>query len=203
MGQNTKQIIFDFVDFLMPELTPYESSLYLYFLRNTVLEGKSNELRVGKRTIAKKYGIGIKGQIISFKNVTKQLENLERKGCIKIGNSTRMGTLFSVILPRDTPLVAEKIASISVEEQDEDYFTDTKKRQVIFETDKWICQYCGEKVAPESATLDHYIPQSKNGKHNKENLRTCCFMCNSVKSGKTYEEAAPLLLKKIKERKQQ
>ena len=34
----------------------------------------------------------------------------------------------------------------------------------------------------------------------KSNLKTCCLICNSFKSGKTYEETTPLLLKSIKDR---
>jgi len=84
---------------------------------------------------------------------------------------------------------------------EEDYFNNPEKRHEIFERDKWICQYCGEKITQENATIDHFIPQSKGGKHNKENLKLCCFICNSIKSGKTYEEAAQFLLKSIQERK--
>ena len=58
-----------------------------------------------------------------------------------------------------------------------------------------------EKVTVEDATLDHFVPQSKDGKHTKENLKTCCFVCNSIKSGKTYEDAAPFLLNSIREKK--
>jgi len=47
----------------------------------------------------------------------------------------------------------------------------------------------------------HYIPQRDKGKNTKENLRTCCFVCNSIKSGKSIEEAAPHILKSIQERK--
>lgn len=70
-----------------------------------------------------------------------------------------------------------------------------------FERGKWTCFYCGEKVTSQNATLDHLIPQSKEGKHTKDNLKTSCLVCNSIKSGKTYEEAAPYLLKSIQERK--
>ncbi|HDL08766.1 MAG TPA: HNH endonuclease [Desulfobacteraceae bacterium] len=126
---------------------------------------------------------------------------LEEKGCIKVGDTNRDGTLYIVSLPKDIPLVAEKIASSLVQDTEEDYFNDPEKRREIFERDKWICQYCGEKVTPKNATLDHFIPQSKGGKHNKQNLRTCCLICNSIKSGKTYEEATPFLLKSIQERK--
>ncbi|MCK4245097.1 MAG: HNH endonuclease [Candidatus Omnitrophica bacterium] len=126
---------------------------------------------------------------------------LEEKGCIKVGDANRDGTLYIVSLPKDILLVAEKIASLLPQDTEEDYFNDPEKRREIFERDKWICQYCGEKVSPENATLDHFIPQSKGGKHTKENIRTCCLICNGIKSGKTYEEAAPFLLKSIQERK--
>ena len=76
-----------------------------------------------------------------------------------------------------------------------------EKRKELFERDKWICHYCGEKVTEENATLDHLTPQCKGGKHTKSNLKTSCLVCNSIKSGKTYEEAAPFLLKSIQERR--
>lgn len=60
---------------------------------------------------------------------------------------------------------------------------------------------CGERLDIANITLDHYIPQSKGGNHSKENLKTACLLCNSIKSGKTFEEAAVLLLKSISERK--
>lgn len=147
------------------------------------------------------YGTGSRGAKTNYAHITKIVKGLEEKGCIRIGDTNREGTLYFVVLPRDIPLVAEKIASLTPQDQEEGYFAYPEKRRVIFERDKWICQYCGEKVTPENATLDHYVPQSKGGKHNKENLRTCCLVCNGIKSGKTFEEAAPFLLKSIRERK--
>ena len=64
-----------------------------------------------------------------------------------------------------------------------------------------MCYYCREEVTKDNATLDHLIPQSKDGKNTEENLKTSCLLCNSIKSGKTYEEAAPHLLKSVSERK--
>jgi 5-methylcytosine-specific restriction endonuclease McrA len=46
-----------------------------------------------------------------------------------------------------------------------------------------------------------YIPKSKSGRNNIDNLKTACLLCNSIKSGKSFEEAAPLLLKSITERR--
>jgi len=201
MEEKVKVIIEQFVDYLSPELTPYETSVYLYLLRNSFIRNGVVEVRVGKRTIAAGHGKASRGEKTAYAHVSEILKKLEEKGCIKIGDTNREGTLYLVNLPKDIPLVAEKMASILFRRTEENYFSDPEKRREIFERDKWICQYCGEKVTPENATIDHFIPQMKGGKHNKENLRTCCLICNGIKSGKIYEEAAPFLLKSIQERK--
>lgn len=104
-------------------------------------------------------------------------------------------------VPIEIPLVKEKLSTMEEDHIEEDYFTNLEKRKEIFERDKWMCFYCGEKVTKEDATLDHFIPQFKGGKNTKENLKTACFICNSIKAGRTYEEAAPYLLKSIQERR--
>jgi hypothetical protein len=190
-----------FVDYLMPELVPYETTMYLYLLRKSFFKNGSVEVRVGKRTIAAGHGKASRGAETAYAHVTEILKKLEEKGCIKIGDTNRDGTLYIINLPKDIPLVAEKMDSLLPQDLEENYFNDPTKKREIFERDKWICQYCGEKVTTENATIDHFNPQSKGGKHNKENLRTCCLICNGIKSGKTYEEAAPFLLKSIQERK--
>ena len=197
--KDVKKVIEQFADFLLPELTPYETSLYIFFLRSSFLKNKSS-LRIGKRTIAQKYGRGSRGKKTNYAHVTKVIKGLEEKGCIKVGDTNRDGTLYSIILPENIPLVAEKMAIVP-KDKDENYFTDPKKRKELFERDKWVCHYCGEKVTEKNATLDHLIPQHKGGRHTKDNLKTCCLVCNSIKSGKTYEEAAPFLLKSIQKRK--
>jgi 5-methylcytosine-specific restriction endonuclease McrA len=201
MEENTKIIIEQFVDCLLPDLTPSETSLNHYLLCNSFVKNNSFEVRVGKRTIATKYGKGSRGEKTNYEHVSKTLKMLEGKGCIKIKDTNREGTLYIVNLPKDIPLVAEKIASLIPHDTEEDYFNDPEKRREIFERDKWICQYCGEKITQENATLDHYVPQRKGDRNNKENLKTCCLLCNSIKSGKAYEEATALLLKSIQERK--
>jgi hypothetical protein len=201
MKEDTKSIIEQFVDYLLPGLTPYETTLYLYLLRNSFLKNGVAELRIGKRTIAAGFAKGYMGAETSYAHLSENLKKLEKKGCIKIGDTDRYGTLYKLILPENVPLVAEKIASSLPQGKEENYFTDYDKRQEIFKRDKWICQYCGEKVTKKNATLDHFIPQSKRGKSTKDNLKTCCLICNGIKSGKTYKEAAPFLLKNIQERK--
>jgi hypothetical protein len=197
-----KSIITNFVDFLLPELTPYETSLYLYLLRNSLLQNNSQKIRIGKRTMAQGYGKGSRGAKTNYAHMTKIISRLEEKGCISIGDTTKEGTEYTINLPYNIPIVKEKIATKQPETREEDFFTEPQKRKIIFERDNWICQYCGEKVTKDNATLDHYIPQSKGGKNTKENLRTCCLLCNGIKSGKTFEEAAPYILKSIQERRE-
>lgn len=104
-------IIVDFVDFLLPELTPYEASLYLFILRNSVLKNDSRKMRIGKRPMAQGYGTGKFGAKTSFKHMTKLLTSLEEKGCLLIGDTTREGTEYTIKLPRDIPLVQKKLAT--------------------------------------------------------------------------------------------
>jgi hypothetical protein len=200
MEINIQEILENFVDYLMPELTPHEASMYIFLLRNSYLKEGTSKVRIGQRTIAQKYGRGPKMAIPSRQHVIRQMNTLEEKGCISIGDTNRDGTLYDVHLPREIALVYKKL-SCQKQDANEDYYNDSGKRSEIFERDNWKCQYCGEKVTEENATLDHFIPQCDGGGHGKENLRTACLMCNSIKSGKSYEEAAIYLLKSIQERR--
>lgn len=193
-------LITQIVNFVLPEITPYELSFYLFLLGKS-FETKQKDVRVGKRTIAYNCGKGTRSDKANFQHVTKILKSLEEKGCIRIGDTKIRGTLYSVNTPTEIPFAAEKIALAGQKDPGDDYFNIPERRRELFERDNWVCFYCGEKVTPEDVTLDHLIPQSKGGQHTKENLKTCCFTCNSIKSGKTFEEAAPLILKNIRERK--
>ncbi len=177
--------------------------MYIFLFRNSYLsnEGASSKVRIGQRTIAQKYGRGPKMAVPSRQHVIRQLDSLEEKGCIRIGDTNREGTLYEILLPTQIPLVIEKLITPQTQE-DLDYYNDPEKRKVLYERDNWVCQYCGEKVTLDNVTLDHFIPQTKGGKHYKENLRTACLICNSIKSGKTYEEAAIHLLKSIQTRRE-
>lgn len=47
------------------------------------------------------------------------------------------------------------------------------------------CLYCGK---PEYESIDHFVPLSRGGLHNLENLRPSCAKCNSSKGSKLFEE---------------
>lgn len=197
---NTQEILCQFVDYLMPDLTPHEASMYIFLFRQSYLKDSSPSIRIGQRTIAQLYGRGPKMATPSRTHVLRQIKQLEDKGCIRVGDTTRDGTLYEIVLPTDVPSVIEKISVANDTETDVDWYTDQTRRQQIFARDRWTCQYCGEIVAKDNATLDHFLPRCKGGTNQKENLRTACLTCNSIKSGKTYEEAALPLLTSIQER---
>lgn len=190
----------EFVDFLLPLLKPYEVTIYLYLLRKSHLGTGSPQVRVGKRTISKDCGQGTRSVSGgSFKHITNVLKALESKDCISIGDTTPDGTLYRVALPCEVPAVRKRMTASNVSVMPLNYYSDPRLRKELFERDKWKCQYCGEKVTDKNVTLDHRVPQAKNGTDLPENLATCCFVCNSIKSGKTYEEAAPAILASIRE----
>ncbi len=203
MAVDTDTIIKQFVDYLMPELSPHEGSLYIFLLRRSHLESGSALVRMGQRSIAQLYGRGPKMATPSRTHVLRQLKQLRTKGCLKIFDTNRAGTLYEVVLPGRVPCVVEKLRLRQQPILQEDFFTDAAKRKEVYERDCWICYYCGEPVTETNVTLDHFIPVSKGGTNKKENLKTSCLLCNSIKSGKTYEEAIPHLYRSIQERAKQ
>jgi hypothetical protein len=200
MTLDPKQVVLDLVDLVMPELKPHETAVYLFLLSKSHFLKGSPEVRVGQRSLAPQYGRGKLGAAPARNQLIKQLKQLAQKGCIRIGDTTREGTLYTVLLPREIPFVAKKLEA-PVPAESDDYFTLPERRREIFERDGWSCGYCGDPVTPADATIDHVTPQHVGGTHAKANLRTACLMCNSIKSGKTEEEAAPALLKNIRERR--
>src|SRR3989338_3887311 len=140
MKENLQKFIEQFVDLLMPEITPYEANLYLLLFRDSVVSDGTLMVRVGKMRLVGKYGKGARtGEDISFSQLSKSLKGLEGKGIIKVGDTNRSGTLYTIFLPDEIPLVKEKL-SIVADPEPEDYFTNPEKRKKIFKEVKNICK---------------------------------------------------------------
>lgn len=181
------------VDAVLPLLPPFEFSLYLLLLRATEFDG--GDIRIGKRSISARLGKSLRSsQGTNYQHINAKLNALAEAGFIAVGDSTREGTLIRVLPPKSVPAVRELIAASEAPAKDLDYFTDPVLRAELMERDKWICRYCGEAVTATNATLDHIVPQSLDGPNTPENLTTACLTCNAIKSGRTYEEAAPDIL---------
>lgn len=62
----------------------------------------------------------------------------------------------------------------------------------IFQRDGWRCQICKKRVLkkkqqphPRAPTIDHIVPLSEGGAHERKNVQCACFLCNSTKGCRT------------------
>jgi len=200
-NDNAESLLADLAEYVLPLLAPYPFSLYVLLLKWAHIDRDTGVVRVGLRTIGAGLGKSTRASYSNWQHVNKQLQELEAAGFIVIGDDkNREGTEYKVHLPRDVPAVA-KLVTAPVPPAEMDYFKDPALRAEIFDRDGWSCHYCGECLSADVATLDHVVPQSKGGPGTPENLVTCCLMCNSIKSGRTEEEAAPELWARIRQQR--
>lgn len=204
--ETLEQLFKDVIDYLSPLQTPTEQAVYNYLLRWSRVENQET-IQIGERSPADAVARLAKGKLskskgLSYSTIRSTLRDLEEKGHIKVLEVHHRGKIIKINIPSEIDDCLDKMRSNDnkpVAEQN--YFKDPQKRKELFERDNWTCFYCGEKVTENNATLDHYEPQCKGSGDNKENLKTCCVVCNSIKSGRTYEEAAPLILKSMQDRR--
>jgi hypothetical protein len=191
----------EIVDYVRQVLPPYETSLYIFLLRRSRLEG-SPTIRIGKKSICEGFGRGTRSSKPNYQQIHEKLRNLARDGFIRVvGDTEHGGTLYSVSLPSEVPQVSELMSETTPPHPVENYYLDPKLREELFERDEWTCRYCAEAVTPETVTLDHVVPVSRGGTNERENLVTACLMCNSIKSGRTYKEAAADILAALVQRR--
>lgn len=194
----TDELYADLADHVLPAVPPYEFALYVLLLRLTDFEGGA--VRIGKRTIAARLGKGTRSSRGNYQHITEKLQALADAGFITIGDTTREGTQYVVLLPEVVPMIRERKTAAEPTDVPPDYYEDPALRSELYTRDGWRCRYCGEHVSADTASLDHVIPRSKGGPNTADNLWTACLTCNSIKSGRTYEEAAPQILAAVAQR---
>lgn len=69
-------------------------------------------------------------------------------------------------------------------------------KRLVYERDKWTCQYCRKKLTSQTATIDHVLPRSKGGRSNFENCVASCEPCNTSKANKLLHNTRFKLLKR-------
>lgn len=69
-------------------------------------------------------------------------------------------------------------------------------KRSVFLRDNFTCQYCGTKLHPSQATVDHIHPKTMGGKNSFENCVTACQKCN-IKKGGVHLKQTTLKLKQI------
>ncbi len=69
-----------------------------------------------------------------------------------------------------------------------------KLRRELFAEWDGRCTYCSRSLPMRKITIDHIIPESRDGRTALENLVICCAHCNQSKRDRTPEEWAADIL---------
>lgn len=193
------EIVASIIDYLQPLLYPYESAIYWYMFRHSILKNGDVYVRVSVRGLGKKVIKSSSGQSssLSYKSVQEALTGLERRGVIaKAGDTNREGTLYRIHLPEEIKICQDKMSMLQKErlpqidpKKELDFYNVKENRLKIFERDSYKCHYCGKQLTRFSATLDHIQPVSKGGDNSFDNLITACLRCNSERGSKPVMDA--------------
>jgi 5-methylcytosine-specific restriction endonuclease McrA len=66
--------------------------------------------------------------------------------------------------------------------------------ETLFERDRHVCAYCGDKYHSSDLSREHIIPTCQKGANTWMNVVTACKPCNGKKGGRTLDQANMSLL---------
>jgi len=188
------QVISEIVRFLQPLLTPYEAAMYWHMFELAVLRLGNQYCRVSTRGLMNGVVRSASGQSdsLSIQTVRGALQGLEKRHAIqRVGEPTREGTPYRVLLPEEIPACRDLMSSspstsaaAANVERDLDFYNVQENRIKVFERDCYLCKYCGKQLTRFTATLDHIQPVSQGGDNSAENLVTACLHCNSKRGSR-------------------
>lgn len=193
-------IVSQIVDYLQPNLHPYEAAIYWYLFRHSVIKQGTQRVRVSVRGLCSGVIKSSSGQSekLSYSSVQDTLRGLEEKNCIrKDGDTNREGTPYLVLISEEIPWCVDRMKTIKVnqtshvvdEVRDVDYYNIAENRIKIFERDSYKCKYCGKQLTRFSSSLDHIQSVSHGGINSFDNLVTACLHCNSSRGNRPVMEA--------------
>jgi hypothetical protein len=191
------ELVKEIVTYLQPLLTPYEAAYYWHLFTKTIVETSRQERVFSIRGLCE--GVvwpsrATQASAVPQKVVSEIMASLEAKGVIvRLGETTRSGTAYKICIPEQIAACRDSMkASIaqtvspSVDEKI-DFYNVRDNRLLVYERDGYSCYKCGKLLTRWDATLDHILPVSRGGDNTKENLLTCCLMCNSKRRNKEVE----------------
>lgn len=183
------ELVSGVVRFLQPLLTPYEAAVYWRMFERAVLRAGDQYCRVSTRGLMNGVVRSASGQSrnLSIGTIRSALQGLEECGAIRrVGEPTRDGTPYRVLLPEEIPACQEMmkpdspISATPVDvARDLDYYNVRENRLKVFDRDGYMCKYCDKQLTRFSATLDHLQPVAEGGDNSIGNLVTACLHCNS------------------------
>lgn len=168
--------------------------VYILLFKKAYLEEGQRSIKVKLSDLGKNLLSDI-GKPMSHDVIKRGLNDLIKLDIIKKNKQLRPGQIneYEVRLPSEIPKVIEmvnidkNIPNKINDDSLDDFYTDLKKRNIIFKRDNKKCFYCLCELKKDTFYLDHIFPQSKGGENYKSNLITACKSCNSKKSDKDSE----------------
>lgn len=179
-------VFIQYQDHLAPTLDVYEQAIYVFLLRQTLLEGRSDAV-VGFKSARKKlgYGIGKAGTPPSEGVVYEKLRSLEAKGCIQLNGSERAGTRITLKVPSEIPgLIHAPSNKQNIDLEQMDFFGVLENRARILVREKWQCFYCLAKLDENNHVLEHVVSRPE-GSNTYRNVVAACRRCNNRKGSTT------------------
>lgn len=178
-----------FQDHLAPKLDVYEQALYLYVVRHSIAEGRS-EVLIGFKSARKKmaFGIGKAGTAPSEGVIYDKLKSLEAKGCLKVLSSERSGTRILVVPPQDIAGLIPPPAQVAPLDIDKlDFFSVTENRRLIVEREGNKCFYCLAALNANNYVIEHVLSRPE-GDNSYRNVVAACRQCNNRKNAVPVED---------------
>lgn len=102
---------------------------------------------------------------------------------------------LTISTPNKIIRVPTVMISVNYNKMPVKHFKGKPSKDAIFNRDNGICQYTGQKIERNYATVDHIVPRSKGGGDTWTNLVLCHRDINSKKGNKLNNEAGLKLLK--------
>jgi len=183
------EFLTQFQDHLAPRLDVYEQAIYLYIVRHSRFEGKT-EVTIGFKSARKKmaFGVGTAGSAPSEATIYEKLRSLQSKGCIRILASERTGTRMEVLVPSEmVGVVPISLAPPSVELEQQDFFSSAEGRNRILAREGQRCFYCLATLDNNNYVIEHVVSRPV-GNNSYRNVVAACRQCNNRKSSENVED---------------
>lgn len=184
-----KKFFVEFQDHLAPKLDTYEQAIYLYLFRHSHLEGR-NETTISSRSSSTRMamGSGKAGSPMSENQCREKLSSLNKKGCVSILDTVRMGKKVRIQLPNEIEGVVQvdnddSIVSI----EDMDFFDDPENRKLILEREEHRCFYCLCNLDETNSVMEHVVSRP-DGDNSYRNVVAACIDCNNRKGASSAED---------------
>lgn len=185
-----KKTLIEIQDLLVPKLDTYEQAIYHLLFRMSHLEGTS-EVIIGfgsdKSLRRLGFGSGDATRPPAQNTVNEKLRSLEKKGCIKILNTTGSGRKIRVFLPNEISALAhQESAKAKPKLEEMDFFNDN--REFILEREGNKCFYCFRKLDNSNFVIDHVVSRREGGNNSYRNVVASRRSCNNKKGDMLAED---------------